>query len=616
MNAERIDVALRLISSGRPAQAEPILRDALASDPHDADALHFLGLLRHRQGRHAEALDLLRRSVERAPAAAHFRSNLAGVLGQLGLHAEALAHLREVVRAQPTLPQGHNNLGVALESIGQLDEAAAALSEALRLHPAYPEAHNNLGNVFLKRRAPADAARCYRAALSHRPDYPQAHQNLAIALSDLGRADEAVEHYRKAVDLRPDSARLGSDYLYALHYLRGDEPRAMFEAHEAWADRHARPLYPPGETRYRPPPSRNRPLRVGYVSPDFRSHPVSRFFEPILQHHDRQRFDVFCYSGVARPDAVTQRLHSYPGITWRQTCGLSDDALADGIRADNIDILVDLTGHMAGSRLLVFARKPAPVQVSFLGYPNTTGVATIDYRITDAVQDPPGETDAFHTERLIRLNRCCWAYRPDADSPDVNELPAPARGHVTFACLNKLVKVTPRMIALWARILSAVPRSRLMVLAGGAGSSAADLFATGGIAPDRVQFVPRLPRDPYLRLYHGIDLALDTFPYNGHTTTCDALWMGVPTITLAGTTHVSRAGLNVLTRVGLAELAANDADAYVDAAVSLASDLPRLAAHRTRLREAMSGSVLTDGIGLTRSLEAQFVRFLSEAVGP
>lgn len=622
MSDPRLDDALRLLRDHRPQEAEPILRGLLVLRPDDPNTLHFLGVLCHQSGRHAEALDLLRRSVERAPVAAHFRSNLAAVLGRLGRPDEAVQHLREVVRLEPQLPQGHNNLGVALESLGRLEEAAAALHEAIRLKGDYAEAHNNLGNVLLKRGPVADAVRSYRAALALRPDYPEAHGNLAAALGELGRVDEALAHHRAGVALRPDRPQAGSDLLFMLHYLHGDDPARMSDEHTRWADRHTRALHAPlssdrdrTESATTPSSSAGDRLRVGYVSPDFRAHPVARFFEPILENHHRGRFDVFCYSDVARPDAVTERLRAYLGTTWRETKGMPDDALADLIRRDGVDLLIDLTGHMASNRLPLFACKPAPVQVSYLGYPNTTGVRAIDYRITDSLHDPPGQTEVFHAEQLVRLDPCCWCYRPDPDAPEVNDLPALAGGRVTFACLNKLIKVRPDMIALWSRILAEVPDSRLMVLAGvGAGEPAAyELFDRAGLPRDRIELVPRLPRDDYLRLYRRIDLALDTFPYNGHTTTCDALWMGVPTVTLAGRTHVSRAGLDVLTTAGLPELVATGADDYVRTAVALASDLPRLASLRRTLRENMRRCPLTDGPGLTRRLQAAYEQMIQNA---
>jgi predicted O-linked N-acetylglucosamine transferase (SPINDLY family) len=436
---DALDAALHSHRAGRLAEAERAYRAVLRREPDHVEAIHLLGMLCHQTGRNDAALDLLRRSVERSPSTAHFRSNLAAVLGRLGRPAEAVVHLREVVRLQPRFPQGHNNLGVALESLDRLDEASAALREALRLKGDYAEAHNNLGNVLRKRGPVAEAVACYRAALALRPDYPEAHGNLAAALGELGRTEDALSHHQRVMSLRPDWPQAHSDYLFALHYLHGDDPQRMLQEHVRWAERHARPLYPPS------PPDRNgsaagRRIRVGYVSPDFRAHPVSRFFEPLLEHHDRARFEVFCYSDAVRPDAVTLRLRGLSGTTWRETVGMPDASLADLVRREGIDVLVDLTGHMAANRLLVFARRSAPVQVSFLGYPNTTGVRTIDYRITDSLHDPPGATEPFHTERLVRLDPCCWCYRPDGESPGVNDLPARTSGRVTFACLNKLIK--------------------------------------------------------------------------------------------------------------------------------------------------------------------------------
>jgi predicted O-linked N-acetylglucosamine transferase (SPINDLY family) len=409
--------------------------------------------------------------------------------------------------------------------------------------------------------------------------------------------------------IRPDAAAVHSDLLFNLHYDPAYSARQLYSEHVAWADRHARQFYP-DTSPPKPDSVAPRRLRVGYVSAHLRGHPVTRFFEPVLQHHDRAAFEVFCYSDVVDPDSTTARLKAY-GHVWRDVQGTPDERVAQTIREDQIDILVDLTGHMGGHRLLVFARKPAPVQVTYLGYPNTTGLATMDFRITDFVHDPPGTTEPFHTETLYRLDPCCWCYLPDEGDVAIQEPPSSVTGSVTFAALNKLLKVTPTMIRTWSLILDALPGSLLMTLASesaAADPSIRELFERNGIASDRLVTVGRMSRERYLRQYQSADVALDTFPYNGHTTTCDALWMGVPVVTLAGDTHVSRAGLDVLTTVGLEALVTRTPDQYVRVAVDLARDRPRLNELRRTLRQRMRASPLCDAPGFTRRLEEAYRR--------
>ncbi|HEX8915890.1 MAG TPA: hypothetical protein VF796_26285, partial [Humisphaera sp.] len=345
---------------------------------------------------------------------------------------------------------------------------------------------------------------------------------------------------------------------------------------------------------------------------DFRTYPAPRFFEPLLAHHDRAAVEVFCYSDVppGKADAVTDRCRAY-GHAWRDVAGLPDAAVAARVAADRVDVLVDLAGHMANPRLTLFARRAAPVQVTYLGYPGTTGLATVDYRLTDSLQDPPGAADRWHAERLWRLDPCCWCYRPDDDAPPVGPPPALAgRGPVTFAALNRLAKASPRALRLWARVLDAVPGSRLMALVPPGAErdpAATGLFAAHGVGGERLVLVGGRPPREYLRLWADADVALDAYPYHGMTTTCDALWMGVPTVTLVGGRHASRVGLSLLSAVGLGGLAAGDEDAYVAAAAGLAAHLPGLAALRQGLRDRVRRSPLGDGPGLARRVEAAFL---------
>jgi protein O-GlcNAc transferase len=616
-------IAMGHHKAGRLDDAESAYRQRLSVSPDDPAALHGLGMLCQQTGQPAEAIDRLRRAVELAPRWAVCRSSLAAALGMQGRHAEAADLLQDAVRLEPRNPVIWNNLGVALEKTGRPADAVNAYRRAVELAPGYAEAFDHLGNALRGAGRPAEAETAHRQAIGLKPDYAPAYNNLAATLAQLGRGDEVVECFRTMVALRPMDPAAGSDLLVALHYTEATGPRQLFEEHVTWADRHARPIYSrPVDSRATPRElpaldgHAGRPLRLGYVSPDFREYPAARFFEPLLAGHDRQNVTVFCYSDVATPDAVTARLRAC-GDSWRDISGMTDERVEGLIRQDRIDILVDLAGHMANPRLQLFARKPAPVQVSYIGYPDTTGLPTIDYRITDEWHDPidpaqgqpRGMTDALHTERLVRLPRCCWAYEPGEDLPAVNRLPAQTTGRVTFGVMNRLVKVTPRMIGLWSRILSAVPDSRLLVLVAPGCElepTVRERFVEAGIDSQRLVLVPQRPRRAYLELFNQVDVALDPFPYAGMTTTCDALWMGVPTITLAGNTHVSRTGVSLLSAVGLPELIARSPDEYVDIAVRLESDLNRLALLRSGLRDRVTQSSLFDGAGLARAVEAAF----------
>lgn len=565
---------------------------------------------------------LLGRAAAKSPHVPEFHNSLGIVLADLGRLDESLAAIDHALRLRPRFPEALSNRALALRRAGRLTEAVGAYRQVIGLNPRLSQAHDDLGNVLRTLGRLSEAEAEHREAIRLDPSCAAAHNHLAATLTDQGRAEEATACDRIAHQLLPESAAVHSRLLYGLHFSANHSAEFILEAHLDWARRHGEPLYS-GAARDQPVvrPQNSDPhrrLRVGYVSPDFRQHPVATFFEPVLANRDPAGFEVFCYSDVVRPDAVTERLRGY-GAVWRDMCGEPDARVAELIRSDRIDILVDLTGHMNGNRLPLFARKPAPVQVAYIGYPDTTGLATMDYKITDALHDPPGMTERYYTEKLVRLPECCWCYRPDDDAPAVNELPALASGHITFGVLNQLVKATPLVMKLWARVLEAVPGSRLMALVkGGAEQDPAVRrhFADGGIPLSRLVLVGRRPRRQYLELYHQVDVALDTFPFNGHTTTLEALWMGLPTVTLAGVTHCQRAGLSVLSAVGLAEgLVATTPEQYVELAVRLASDLPKLAEMRSGLRERMRRSPLCDGPRVARALEGAYRAMRDAAAG-
>jgi len=428
---------------------------------------------------------------------------------------------------------------------------------------------------------------------------------LASALLKQGQADEGIANYRKALQLQPDNARAFSNLLFGLQNLSTCPPVELFDEHLRYAERFEAPLkpfwQPHGNSR-----DPERRLKVGYVSGDFCNHVVALFFEPILAGHDKSKFEIYGYYNNNQFDSHTEWIAAH--MDHFLVCHtLSDEQLAERIRADGIDILVDLAGHTANNRLLVFARKPAPVQCTYIGYPGTTGLSAIDYRISDPWQDPVGLTERYHSETLVRLLGG-MAFAPDPASPEVNELPALHSGQFMLACLNNLSKVNPAVIALWSRILRALPQARLMlgnVTDDSIRQRLLDLFSQNEIGPERLILQTRVPMADYLALHHQIDRALDPFPYNGGTTTMHSLWMGVPVITLAGDHAVSRLCAAHLSRVGLDEFITHSEDEYLQCAIRFANDLPALNQVRQSLRARMSASAC-DPAAITRQLEAAY----------
>lgn len=593
---------------GQPNDAADCYRRALALRPDDAASHCNLGVTLLALGRLDEAASAFQEALRRRPDFVEAASNLGLALLNQGKVSEAARRFREALRLRPDLAEVHNNLGLALLNLGSGAEAVHHFREAVRLRPAMAEAHSNLGLALAQQDKAEEALACYERAVQIDPHHFGALTNLGNACKDQGRLGEAVACYRKALAVRPDDARVHSNLLLALNYQPGADPQEIRREAGRYAEQHAA-RFTAAAAAHSVRPLAERRLRVGYVSADLREHPVAYFLEPILASHDKERFEILCYADVPQPDAVTERLRGYAD-QWRPLVGLSDEQAAEAIRGDEADVLVDLAGHTGGNRLLVFARRPAPVQASYLGYLGTTGLAAIDYYITDALADPPGLTEAHYQEQLVRLPECGFCYRP-GPAPEVGpDLPARRSGRVTFGCLNTLAKVSEEVLALWARVLAAVPDSRL-VLRTGTGRRAEErvreALARNGIAPERLlRHGQTATRFDYLKLFHDVDLCLDPFPYNGVTTTCDSLWMGVPVVTLAGTTGVSRQGVRFLGSVGLDELIAVTPEDYVRLAADLAGDLPRLEALRAGLRERMARSPLLDAARFTRHLEAAY----------
>lgn len=494
---------------------------------------------------------------------------------------------------------------------GAAAEAAALFAEVLAVHPAFAEARNNLGNALSKLGLIAEAVDQYSQAIALAPTMAEAHNNLGCALFLLGQLAPAIDHYKQAIVLDPGAPSAYTNLVLTLHYVPGVSNALIAETTRRWAQA-LRPTARDGGQIIRRP---RQPLRLGYVSGDFRAHPVAYFIEGIIAAHDRTAVEVFCYSNSSVDDETTRRIAGLADH-WRDIAALSDDAAAQCVGADAIDVLVDLSGHTAGNRLAIFARKPAPVQCTWLGYVGTTGLDQIDYIIADRFVIPPGD-DRYYSERPYRLPHSYLCFTPPERPIAIGPLPSRGGAATTFGCFNNLLKINGAVVDLWSSLLAALHGSRLYLKTAQLGDAAtcdglAGAFAARGISPDRLRLEPASPRDELLVAYNEVDIALDPFPFGGGTTTLEALWMGVPVVSLRGDRFVGRVGDSVLTTLGLGDLVAADPAAYRDIALALARDTARLAALRRGLRQHLVRSPLCDARGFVRDLELAY-RTMREA---
>jgi len=574
--------------------------------PGDPDALYAQGMLAYRGGRADAAIDLLRRAIAKNDSVAAYHLGLARSFSALRRYPEAIAAFERVLTLTPADPNLHVGAGLACAQAGRTDDAAMHFERALSLDPAFAMAHYNLGVVRLSAGHVDEAVISFQRALDLDPKHTQAQLNLGTALVRQGQVDAALACFKHALELKPDDRH--ANYNLGLAHLYADaEPGERYTWHRHVASHWEAPFR--DQVRIFPnAPDPERRLKLGYVSPDFRQHSIAYFIEPVLAHHDRSRFEIYCYFNDERYDGVSERIERLADH-WRSCHGMSDEQLAARIEQDGIDILVDLAGHMAGNRLPVFARKPAPVQVNYLGYPATTGLTAMDYRLVSADTDPPGE-ERWHSEELWRLPRSLWCYRPPQGMPEVaTDPPVLGNGFVTFGSMNNISKLSPRTIRVWTEIMRSLPGARLVLTgipehAGRAGLY--ERFESRGVDAGRLFIHDRLPIDDYWKLLGTIDVVLDPFPYNGTTTTCETLWAGVPVVSLIGRSSVERSGYALLKSIGLTGLAVPDEAAYIASATGLGSDPQRLQALRSGLRERIEASALRDEPGFTRDLEAAY----------
>jgi protein O-GlcNAc transferase len=602
-----IDAGNDLEDAGRLEEAAAQYREALAVFPDYPRAHLNLGNACLAMGQRDLAESSYREAIRLQPDSGTAHFNLGRLLYLEGNAEAAIAAYREAVRLMPDFAEAHVALGCALQERGRATEAATEFRAALDLNPGHGSAHLNLGSLLYAQGEPRRALGHLRKALEDPVSRAGAHARLGRLYQETGMPEEALAHFRQAQELAPDDADGFSSCLFALQFVPDAGGERLHAEHGEFQRRYCARFALPKTYRNSPDPDRR--LRVGYVSGDFRDHPVARFIEPLLEAHRRDRVEVFGYDNSPVSDEATARLRERADH-WREIRNLDDGRAFELIQADAIDILVDLSGHTGHHRLALFARKPAPVQASWLGYLGTTGLRAMDYRICDGYTDPPGLTEAWHAEKLARLPHAQWCYRPPIALPAVGEPPLVRNGFPTLGSFNNPAKLNGAVLDLWAKVLKALPEAR-MVIAGVRNGMVEDhllgAFQSHGIAPERLSLIGGQTLEGYFAAYAEVDLALDPFPYNGGTTTLDALLMGVPVVALAGSHSIARGGVSALSNLGLPELVAATPQDYVNIAAGLARNPASLAELRASLRARMEQSPLMDAGRFAANLE-QFFR--------
>lgn len=634
--ARILQQALAHHQANRLSQASTLYAQALRIAPANFDALHLSGTLALQQNRPAEALSLLTRARRVDPKSAVCALRLGVALKVLQRYTEAETQLRASIALDPKSADTWLHLAATLQAQGRLPDAISAFRTTIQLNPDHAEALEQLGTLLADTAGASTAEPLLRRVVAIQPERASGWSNLGVTLSNLGQLGESLDCFARAIALAPTLAHAyagrgltlercyrlseaAADYQHALkcdpdqhdarsarllclHYLP-DIPREQLFSEHVETGRLMRTTLSPANLQDAPAPRPGRSrLRLLIISPDLRAHSVAYFLEPLLAHLDRTAFEIFLYHDHAKVDAMSERLRTLAD-QWRHIAGLKHDTVASLLRTDAPDIILDLAGHTGLNRLALFAHRFAPVQVTYLGYPDTTGMPEMDYRLTDPLADPPGDSEAFNTEKLIRFSPTAWCYTPPLSAPEPSPAPSAQTGLVTFGCFNNFAKITDDTLAAWGRLLTRVPHSKLLIKGQGLDAPLiqADLhrrFAAATMPSDRVELLPHTKTiADHLATYSRVDIALDTFPYHGTTTTCEALWMGVPLITLAGDRHASRVGISLLHAAQHPEWVTRTWDDYIECAAQLAQDLPRRAELRQTLREDLRRSTLFDHKG-------------------
>ena len=632
--------------TGDKQSAVQLIERAIAAKPDFAEACNNIANIYLELGQLESAIAKYRQAIDISPKLVEAHYNLATIYQTQHHLDDAKRHYQEALMIKPDLVEARQKLGDVLrlsaqtappnpedadlppevslqrlqqraiqsynqavihESQGQQNEAITCYRQALAIKPDFPEAYNNLGNLLMSEERLTEALVCFINTISLNSNSVHACNNIGNVLKNMGRLVEASESIQEALRLDPGSATAHSNLLSIICYRSDFDESTLFAEHVRWGEIHGR--NPAEIIAHENIPDTKRRLRIGYVSPDFRHHPVGYFIDQVLAHHDKSEFEIFCYGNQSRDDDVTARLRSYVDH-WCDIAGQPDEAVIQKIRSDGIDILVDLAGHTGRNSLTVFARKPAPVQVTWIGNPSTTGLRTMDYIIADRFAIPPQE-ERFYVEKVVRLPNAYECFSPPDFPLEPSPLPALTSGKLTFGCLNNNCKITEAVIACWSKLLHALPGARLYLKYQAYGDPSVrqryhELFSSHGIDIDRITLSGYSPRKEFLAAYNGVDIGLDPFPYNGGLTTLEAMWMGVPVVSLRGHRFVGRMGETLLNNAGLGECVADSEEEYIAKAISLASNLTRLAEMRSRLRSQLLNSPLCDGAGFTRELESAF----------
>ena len=607
-----LSVVLKL--TGRLSESLAPSQKSVQLEPRDLEAHNNLGIILQELGRLNEAEVNFRKVITLKPDYAEAYSNLGVTLQELKKLDEAEVNFRKAIKLKPDYAEAYGNLGATLQELKKLDEAEVNFRKAIKLKPDYAEAHYNLGITLKEFGRLNEAEESYKQALIIKPNYAKAHNNLGGLLKQRGRLEEALASYNKAIKINTNYIDAYSNRNLCLNYSSLWSPLFIYQQHLEFEKQFVRLKAEPSFVQPFKKDSDER-LRIGYVSADFKEHSVAFFFEPLLKNHNSHVVETFCYHNNIVVDATTKRLMAFCDH-WRSIFGITNQNVINLIKNDKIDILVDLSGHTAGNSLLVFSQKPSPVQVTWLGYPNTTGLSAIDYRFTDIIADPVGEADELHSETLLRLPNGFQCYKGNENIPVDKELPQKRREQITFGSFNNISKVTSTVVKTWSKILDKVPTSRLVLKLPTLDINTNyyhELFINEGISKERVEFFQRAPSfENHLSLYNMIDICLDPFPYNGATTTCEALWMGVPVITLLGDRHVGRVGASILTNVGLTDFIAHDINDYISLAIDMSFNTKYLKEIRETLRVRMQKAPLCDGISFASDVEIAYQDMLDK----